>query len=176
MGRMGRFTAACVVNVILALACAAPARHAPPPPESPLVGTAVEIAAQDLRGAEVQVHADTGKVRVVDFFASWCDPCRAQLPSLDGLAREYGARGLAVYAVSFDDDRAAVDAFVANHGVSLPVLWDQGGQTLSKALGVSRLPTTLVLDRKGIVRFVHRGYGPTSDARLEREVTQLLSE
>jgi cytochrome c biogenesis protein CcmG, thiol:disulfide interchange protein DsbE len=174
MGRMRPFTAMLAAVAAATIACAA--RRAPLPPESPLVGTAAVIAAPGLDGAEVRIHEDIGKVRVVDVWTSWCDPCRAQLPALDRLARVYGKRGLAVYAVSFDATREPIVAFLAEHPVALPILWDPGGESLTKALLVTRLPTTLVIDRKGVVRFVHPGYGAGSDARLEREVTQLLSE
>jgi cytochrome c biogenesis protein CcmG, thiol:disulfide interchange protein DsbE len=173
MGRMRRFTAV-LAMVASTVACAA--RRAPPSPESPLVGTAVEIAAVDLRGTPVRIHDDVGKIRVVDVWATWCDPCRHQLPALDRLARTYGGQGVAVYAVSFDAERDAIDLFFAENLVELPVLWDPGGESLTKPLLVTRLPTTFVLDRRGIVRFVHRGYGTGSDERLEREVQRLLAE
>ena len=174
MGRMRRFTAILAALAAATASCAAP--RAPSPPDSPLVGTAARIAAPDLRGAEVRIHEEAGKVRVVDLWASWCDPCREQLPALDRLARAYGRRGLAVYAVSFDAERDDLDAFLDEHPLELPVLWDPGGEALMKPLLVTRLPTTVVLDRRGIVRFVHRGYGAGTDARLEREVRRLLSE
>lgn len=174
MGRMRRFTVMFAAAAAVTVACTAP--RAPLPPLSPLVGTAAEIAARDLDGVEVRIHDDVGKVRVVDVWTSWCDPCRAQFPALDRLARAHGGRGLAVYAVSFDAEREPIDAFLAEVPVALPILWDPGGASLTKRLLVTRLPTTLVIDRKGIVRFVHRGYGSGSDARLEREVTQLLAE
>jgi cytochrome c biogenesis protein CcmG/thiol:disulfide interchange protein DsbE len=174
MGRMRRFTAVLAAVAAATVACAA--RRAPLPPKSPLVGTAAEIAAIDLRGTPVRIHDDVGKVRVVDVWATWCDPCRDQLPALDRLARAYGDRGVVVYAVSFDAERDAIDLFLSEHPLELPVLWDPGGETLTKPLLVTRLPTTYVLDRRGIVRFVHRGYGAGSDERLESEVRQLLGE
>lgn len=172
LGRMRWFTP---WLVLLALACAAP-RRAPSPPVSALVGKPARIGAQDLQGREVRVEDDAGRVRVVDFWASWCEPCKRQLPALARLARAYAPRGLAVYAVSFDDERPHLDAFLAEHPVDVPILWDRGGARLASPLELSRLPTTLVLDRSGVVRFVHQGYGQESEGRLEREVTQLLRE
>lgn len=117
-----------------------------------------------------------GRVRVIDFWASWCDPCRHQLPLLDRLAREHGPRGLAVYGVAFDEDRAMVEAFLANTPVSFPILWDRGGERLSAPFAITRLPTTLLVDRGGRVRSVHLGYDAAEGRKLEAEVRALLAE
>jgi len=113
---------------------------------------------------------------VVDFFASWCVPCRAQLPQLDGLSRRLGGRGLAVYGVSLDEDRAAIEGFLALVPVGFPVLWDQGGERIAPSLGIERLPTTLVVDRRGTVRYVHLGYDAHEGERILAEVKALLDE
>jgi len=159
--------------LLLAAACAAgrPALVA-----SPLVGKPVALAAPDLQGREVAVDQARGQVRVVDFWATWCDPCREQLPALDRLAAAHGAEGLAVFGISMDEDRAQVEAWLAEHPVSFRILWDQGGSRHAERLDVQRLPTTLVLDRAGLVRFVHQGFTPRHAEVLEREVRQLLSE
>lgn len=169
---MLRRTAA-LAGVLAACACAA-AR--PVPPASPLVGKPVDVTAETLDGAEVRVAAHEGKVRIVDFWASWCDPCRDQLPFLDRLARTYGAEGLYVYAVSFDEDRAALEAFLHETPVSFAVLWDKGGAALSERLAVTRLPTTLLVDRAGVVREVRLGFAPDEERRVEDAVRRLLAE
>jgi len=156
------------------LAACAGARPVPAP--SPLVGKPVDVAAETLGGAEVRVGAHQGKVRVVDFWASWCDPCREQLPFLDRLARTYEADGLFVYAVSFDEDRAALERFLEDAPVSFPVLWDKGGAALSERLAVTRLPTTLLVDRAGVVREVRLGFAPEEERKLEDAVRRLLAE
>lgn len=143
---------------------------------SPLVGKPVAVVAEDLYGRQVRVSARDGKVRVVDFWATWCDPCREQLPFLDRLSRQYGVQGLEVYAVSFDEDRASLDSFLEHTPVSFPILWDKGGEALSEPLEVTRLPTTLLLDRKGIVRDVHLGFDPADASKFESEVRRLLAE
>lgn len=143
---------------------------------SPLVGKPIEVSARDLDGREHDVRADGGKVLVVDFWATWCDPCRDQLPFLDRLASEYGPRGLAVYAVAFDEDRGALERFLEEVPLSFTVLWDKGGATLSEPLEVTRLPTTLLVDRRGIVRDVHLGFEKREEAKLEAAVRGLLAE
>jgi thiol-disulfide isomerase/thioredoxin len=145
----------------------------PPARASPLVGRPVEIAAEDLGGALVRIDA-RGTVRVVDFWATWCDPCREQIPALDRLASAYGEKGLDVYAVSFDEDKAQVQSFLARNPVTFAVLWDKGGARLAAPLEVYRLPTTLVIDRAGVVRFAHVGYERSEAETLEREVRELI--
>jgi thiol-disulfide isomerase/thioredoxin len=142
---------------------------------SPLVGQSVEIAAEDLYGREVRVEGD-GNVRIFDFWATWCDPCREQLPFLDRLASEYGPEGLSVYGVSFDEDRAALERFLEHTPVSFQILWDKGGTALAERLELTRLPTTLLVDRQGVVRDVHLGFDRTQETRIETTVRELLSE
>jgi thiol-disulfide isomerase/thioredoxin len=157
--------------VALLAACAASSPAFRPPP---LAGRRAEVLAPDLTGREVDVLAAAAPVRVVDFWASWCEPCREQLPALERLARTYGPRGLAVYAVAFDEDRNQVQAFLEQTPVSFPVLWDKGGARLSGRFEVTRLPTTLVVDGAGTIRAVHLGFDAAEGARIEDEVRRLL--
>jgi cytochrome c biogenesis protein CcmG/thiol:disulfide interchange protein DsbE len=159
--------------LLLAMACSTP-RPAYRPPA--LAGKTVAIAAPDLGGKVVDISAQAAKVRVVDFWATWCDPCRDQLPFLDKLSAELGPRGLAVYGVSFDEDLAAVQTFLQTTPVSFTILWDKGGASLSEPLEITRLPTTLLLDRKGVVRAAHLGFDRAEQKKLEDEVAKLLDE
>ena len=159
--------------LLAATACAA---GRPGPVSSPLVGQAPDLAAPDLQGQEVSITAARGRVRVVDFWATWCEPCQEQMPALDRLAEALGGEGLTVYGVSMDEDRAQVASWLTANPVRFQILWDKGGARHAERLDVQRLPTTLVLDRAGLVRFVHQGYLPRNAALLEREVRALLSE
>jgi len=166
-----------LLAALLAAGACAHERPAPPPARpSPQVGRTLELAAADLQGRPVDVAALQGKVRLVDFWATWCEPCRDALPALDRLARELGPRGLLVYAVSFDEDAAQIAPFLAQVPVSFPVLHDRGGDLLAGRFGVSRLPTTLVVDRRGVIRFVHEGWTPERAREEQRQVEQLLAE
>ncbi|HTN54272.1 MAG TPA: TlpA disulfide reductase family protein [Anaeromyxobacter sp.] len=141
-----------------------------------LVGKPAALSARDLSGREVTIGPGDGTVRVIDFWATWCEPCRDLLPLLDRFARDYGDQGLSVYGVSFDEDRAQVDEFLRDVPIGFTVLWDKGGARLAERLDIQRLPTTLLVDRKGIVREVHLGYRPEEAGALEAEVRKLLAE
>ncbi len=160
----------------LALVAGACATPRPDSRASPLVGRAVDIAALDLSGRQVTIPRGDGKVRIVDFWATWCDPCRDQLPFLGRLASEYGPQGLSVDGVSFDEDRAALERFLQRTPVSFEILWDKGGEGLSDALQIQRLPTTLLLDRRGVVREVHLGHDASEERKIEDGVRRLLAE
>ena len=143
---------------------------------SPALGRTVDVAAPDLSGEEQRVADRTGQVRIVDFWATWCEPCREQFPVLALLAQAHQSEGLTVYAVSVDEDLAQVKAFVAANSFPFLNLWDQGGARHAERLGIERLPTTLVVDRAGRVRFVHHGYQQRNAALIDAEVRQLLTE
>ncbi len=160
---------------MLVLACAAPKPH-PAVKLPPVAGAPLDVSAEDLAGSPARIAGGNGQVVVVDFFATWCQPCKVQLPHLDRLARELQGRGLAVYAVSFDEDPAAVRGFAALMEVGFPVLLDRGGAKLSPALSIERLPTTFIADRRGIIRHVHVGYDDREGERMEREIRELLDE
>ena len=162
------------VLAIAALAGCATGR--PPLAASPLLGKPMELVAPDMGGREVRAAGAPGQVVVIDFWATWCDPCRDQLPVLEALARAHAPEGLQVYAVAVDEDRAQLEAFLASTPLGLTVLWDKGGARHTERLDVQRLPTTLVVDRSGLVRFVHQGYEPRNADLLAREVERLLAE
>jgi thiol-disulfide isomerase/thioredoxin len=141
-----------------------------------LLGRTVELTASDLEGREVRIAPPSGtRATVVDFWATWCEPCREQLPFLDRLDAAYRDRGVRVLAVAFDEDRAAVEEFVARTPVRFPVLWDKGGARLADRLEITRLPTTLVLDADGVVRAVHLGYDKAEGEKLEKDVQALIA-
>ena len=81
-----------------------------------------------------------------------------------------------MYAVSFDEKRSDLEGFAGGPAAGLPLLWDRGGDLLSKGLSISRLPTTVVADRGGVIRSVHVGYNPLAGDNLEAEVRALLDE
>lgn len=116
-----------------------------------------------------------GQVVYVDFWASWCVPCRLSMPALDRLYRKHSASGFAV--VGFNKDVSAADAqrFVARVPVSFG--WSQDGDdAAARAFEVKAMPSGYLIDRRGIIRRVHRGFTADTAAALEREIEALLKE
>jgi peroxiredoxin len=116
------------------------------------------------------------RVLLVDFWASWCAPCKSSFFSYDRLQADFGSRGLAIVAVSVDEDPAAYAAFVARMKPTFTTVMDPG-QGLVEAVGVPAMPTSFLLDRSGKVRFMHAGFrGAETAGEIRREVEGLLEE
>lgn len=117
-----------------------------------------------------------GRVVLVDFWASWCVPCRASFPAYSRLHATYAARGLVIVAVSVDEKPAAFSAFVKKWQPPFVALHD-ASQKLVRNVAVPAMPTCYLLGRDGRMRFVHRGFhGDDSEAELRRQLETLLAE
>jgi thiol-disulfide isomerase/thioredoxin len=115
-----------------------------------------------------------GRVVLLDFWATWCAPCRVVIPKLDALQARYGAQGLSVLGVSTEDAQD-VALFAQRMGVHYGMGVDKHADT-TRTYGVSSFPTLVVIDKRGIVRDVSIGYASSEDARLETTVRSLLAE
>jgi thiol-disulfide isomerase/thioredoxin len=113
-----------------------------------------------------------GKVLVVDFWATYCRPCEKEFPKLQALADKHGGSML-VYGLSEDESTEGIAAFVKKTGVRFPIGWDQGN-TISQRYKLEKMPTSYVVDKKGIIRFVHGGYTEGEEEEIGRQVDELL--
>jgi peroxiredoxin len=139
-----------------------------------LVGSrAPEFALRDMQGKYVSLTALRGKVVVLNFWATWCPPCRKELPGLERLRREYAGRGLAVVAVSTDSTERGIRKFLAETPLSLRVVHDRDGR-ISQLYGVFSLPTTFVIDRRGIVMRHYIGEQDWGSPRVRSSLENLL--
>ena len=136
---------------------------------------APNVSLQTGQGAQVQLAAFKGQVILVDFWASWCAPCKTSFPALDALHREFAPRGLTVLAVNLDERRKDADVFLAARPHTMSVLFDPNGEA-PKAFGVKGMPTSFLIDRAGIVRFTHTGYSANIGQQYRQEIELLMSE
>jgi thiol-disulfide isomerase/thioredoxin len=120
--------------------------------------------------------ATEGKILLVDFWASWCAPCKASFPALGKINTDYAPRGVVLVGVSVDEKAPAYAAFVKKFAPPFITLHD-AEQKLVRAVQVPAMPTTYVVGRDGRVRFIHAGYhGDTTDKQLRTELDALLAE
>ena len=160
------------------LACgagpAASGAHGAEDAEHPLLGAAApafELEAPSSK-QKVSLGEYAGKVIVVDFWATWCAPCKESFPVYQRLARKFGSK-LAVIGISVDEDPAGIPQFAKDTGVTFPLAWDDG-QITSKSYQPPTMPTCFVVDRTGIVRFVHSGFYSGEERAIETEIASLL--
>lgn len=122
------------------------------------------------------IPATTGKVVLVDFWASWCAPCKASFPMMARLHKDYAARGLVIVAVSVDEKPAAAAAFAKKLAPPFPTVHDRT-QKFVNSVVVPTMPTSYLVGRDGRVRFRHEGYhGDVTERELRKEIETLLAE
>jgi peroxiredoxin len=143
------------------------------PVGSPPAAMSRTVLLQTLNGASTSLSAFEGKNVLVDFWASWCEPCRVSMPFYAQLHQELSARGFTVVGVTLDEDVSAAQGFVQELGLPFPILRDEKGE-LAEAMAVKGLPTMFLLDGSGQVRYRHQGFNPTDPEKVRREVLQLL--
>jgi cytochrome c biogenesis protein CcmG, thiol:disulfide interchange protein DsbE len=131
------------------------------------------IKVESLSGKRIDVASYRGRVLLLDVWASWCGPCKQELPMLDAMARRLKGQGIDVLAVSVDQERANVDKFLKGHGHwSLTIAHDPAG-AIAERLQPDKMPTSYVIDRSGIVRYVNAGFVPDDAAVIERRLLEV---
>lgn len=126
-------------------------------------------------GLEGSVPSLRGKVVYLDFWASWCGPCKASFPVLNKWQQQYGAKGFTVLGVSVDEKAAEMQEFLKKIPASFPIVRDAAHKLVGVA-DVSSMPTSFLIDRKGMVRQVHNGFRPKDEPVLAGEIAALLAE
>lgn len=137
---------------------------------------APDFTLPDLEGNQISLSTYKGKVVLLNFWATWCPPCRLEMPTMEKAYRQYRDKGFEVVAVSVDaGPKSSVKSFLRELGLSFQVLLDPDMETLRAFRGFS-LPTTVVIDRQGVIRSRELGYRDWSDGESTKLLQRLLSE
>lgn len=126
-------------------------------------------------GKTWQLDALRGKVVMLNFWAAWCAPCRKEMPLLETLYQDLKDRDFVLLAINTETDVADAEALLQEMNLTFPILWDKDGAVV-KLLGVNAMPTTLVIDTGGELRFTNRGYRPGDEDKYRQQVESLLPQ
>lgn len=139
---------------------------------------ASSFSLRSVSGERVKLADYRGQVVLLSFWATWCNPCKQELPVLQKFLEQYRDQGLAVLAVNIDDPKTAseVRRFVADKKLTMPVLLDPEAEVLGKYNRKQSLPFLAILDREGRRAFQHTGFGEGAEKQIEKEITTLLAE
>jgi cytochrome c biogenesis protein CcmG/thiol:disulfide interchange protein DsbE len=157
-----------------ALGCATAGGDAAGAGEGTIGAPLPPLKVDGLSGGTIDVARYKGHVLLLDVWASWCAPCKQELPVLDQMARRLKGQGIEILAVSVDQDRANVEKFLRSRGGtwSLTVAHDPRGE-IAELLQPDKMPTSYVVDRAGIVRYVNAGFVPEDAPAIEHRLREV---
>jgi thiol-disulfide isomerase/thioredoxin len=167
VSRFGRIVPGVLLLLLLAWQAAVPAAE-------PAQGMAPEFTLPTDRG-EISLAQLRGQVVYVDFWASWCGPCRMSFPWMNDMHARYGQQGLAIVAVNLDTERKLSAKFLEKYPASFLVAYDPPGK-VAEAYRVAGMPTSYLIDRQGRLHATHQGFREEDMARLEAEIRALLTK
>ncbi len=150
----------------LLLAALASASFAAPAPDFTL---------RTLDGRNLRLHEQRGRVVLVNFWATWCGPCRQEMPLLNQLFQKYRGSGFTLLGVNVDEDPRKAQAVASQLGLAFPVLLD-ADKAVSQRFELASMPSTVLIDRDGRVRYLHKGYQAGYEALYEKQIRELLKE
>lgn len=136
---------------------------------------APDFTLKSLQGNNLRLEEYRGQVVLLNFWASWCGPCRQEMPILDRIHQRYEDTGFAVLGVNVEGEIAPAQKIVDMTNVTFPILIDEG-QAVSELYELEAMPSTLVIDRNGVVRYVHLGYKAGDEAKYIEVVKSLIRE
>ena len=126
-------------------------------------------------GGETTLAGLRGQVVMINFWASWCGPCRQEFPALDQIYAKYKPMGFTLVGINVESERADAERFLGTQKVSFPILFDPQN-AVSGSYGVKAMPTTILVDRQGRVRWQHMAYKPGDEAKYIEQVRAVLRE
>lgn len=144
-------------------------------PEELIAKPATDFALRSLSGDNLRLSEQLGEVVILNFWATWCGPCRQEMPLLDEIHSKYRRAGLVLLSINIDEHAEAAAEMAKTLGVSYPVLLDARNE-VAKAYEIGTLPVTFLIDREGKVRYVSEGFKPGYERRYTETLRELLNE
>jgi peroxiredoxin len=138
-------------------------------------GPAPDFILKSRSGENLRLSEQRGNVVLINFWASWCGPCRQEMPLLENIHKKYQKFGFTVFGVNVDNDSSKADKILKDIPVSFPVLYDPDGK-VSKLYNVNAMPTTVMVDRNGNMRYLHLGYKPGYEDDYIKQIKTLIRE
>jgi thiol-disulfide isomerase/thioredoxin len=129
-----------------------------------------------LSGTRLKLSSLRGKVVLLDFWASWCEPCKKEIPLLDKLAPKLRARGIEIVTVNIDDDASKATSFLKDKGVQGLTVVRDDDKTIVGAWEPPKMPSSFVLDRSGVVRAVNAGFDDGDERKIEQQLVALAGK
>ena len=142
---------------------------------SSISGKAPEFTLKSRGGQNVRLSDYRGQVLLINFWASWCGPCRQEMPLLEDLYKRYSKLGFTILGVNVDTDSTKANNYLKDMSVTFPILYDTSN-AVSKSYKVNAMPTTVIVDRNGNMRFLPQGYLPGYEKDYKKQVVQLIKE
>lgn len=126
------------------------------------------------RNATVSLSSYRGRLVYVDFWASWCVPCRKSFPWMNAMHQKYEKYGLSIVAINLDEDRALADRFLERVPAEFVIAFDPSAKT-AESYGVKVMPSSFIVNRQGDLVAVHKGFRSKDTAKMEKQIRQLLA-
>lgn len=141
----------------------------------PTGGPAPQFTLGSKSGPSVSLAQYKGQVVMLNFWASWCGPCRQEMPLLESIYKKYRPMGFTLIGVNVEPDSNAANEWLKQTPVSFPILYDKESK-VSKMYDVAGMPSTVIIDRAGKVRMLHRGYKPGDENEYLDSIRSLVRE
>ena len=141
----------------------------------PAARGAPDFTLRSADGPAVRLQEQRGRVVMVNFWATWCGPCRQEMPHLNRLYGKYRDAGFTLLGVNIDEDQGKAVSLASRLGLQFPVLLDTD-KKVSRLYDLSTMPSTVLIDRDGRVRYVHLGYREGYETTYDRQIRELLKE
>ncbi len=140
-----------------------------------LSGPAPDFTLKSNSGTNLRLADQRGEVVMINFWASWCGPCRQEMPKLDELHQRYKRAGFKVFGINVETDTAEAESLLEKIPVNFPILYDTES-VVSQLYEVDAMPTTVIIDRDGRLRYLHRGYKPGYEDTYRQQIKALIRE